>query len=124
MTQVGSVVDNIVSIYCSEYSETFRQVAYFGIVSERDARCFFLLANLEAGCWMYISFSVMLLLLTMFVSSALAQQKLDFKDNKLSSSRQSVEMKTTNEEATEKLLEVSIKFTDIFEPIMIKAEAN
>lgn len=58
------------------------------------------------------------------LSSALAQQKLDFKDNKLSSSRQSVEMKTTNEEATEKLLEVSIKFTDIFEPIMIKAEAN
>lgn len=58
------------------------------------------------------------------LSSALAQQKLDFKDNKLSSSRQSVEMKTTNEEATEKLLEVSIKFTDIFEPIMIKAEAS
>lgn len=131
MTQLGSVVDSIVTVYCSELDDLFRQLAHFRIVDERDARCFFLLANLEIGCFLYIGFSVMLLILLTCVSSAMSQQSLDFekekdKHNKFlrpeeDSNKNSDKLEDV-EDVRQKLSKIPIMFTDVFGFLMVESK--
>lgn len=75
--QLGGVSEFMINAYCDSLKGTFASLAYYGILDAEDAQCFKVRAQLESAAYVLIAFSVLLALLTMFVTKAAAQQARD-----------------------------------------------
>ena len=74
MWQIGDVSESLVSSACDPLEETFASLAYFGILSDENARCFYANASMEVGSYVLLVASVMLAWLSNFVLTAEKQQ--------------------------------------------------
>ena len=72
--QIGRLSDDFGYQFCP-YDDFFATIAHFNILSERDARCFYILTDLQPGVYLFILFSCMLRVLRNFVVSASLQYK-------------------------------------------------
>jgi len=75
--QLGGVSEYMINAYCGSLKDTFTSLAYYGILSEDDAQCFSVDANVEAGSWILVAASLMLSILNHFIAGASSQKAQD-----------------------------------------------
>jgi len=126
--QIGRVSSDMGKDFCP-YDEFFATVAHFEILSERDARCFFVLTDLQPGVYLFILFSFMLRVLRNFVVSAFSQYskeiKLESKQIKVeyagSSDENDIDVKRIREKC---LMKHTIQFSDLFSWLLTSIDTS
>ena len=91
--QLGPVSDFMVNEYCGGLSDTFAQMAFYNIISERDAQCFRVDSRVEVGAYFLAVSSILLALLNSFVLNAALQY---FRDKEASQSEKKILAKSEN----------------------------
>jgi hypothetical protein len=79
--QLGPVSDFMVNVYCESLTSSFAQLVYYGIIDERDAQCFGVLASVEAGAFLLFTAAALLTVLNTFVSKAVYQYHRDHEED-------------------------------------------
>lgn len=80
--QIGEVADLLVGSFCEPLEGVFGSMAYFGLISDINARCFYSHAGLQAGTYVLILASFLLSGLSYIVMSAEKQQRREIDDRR------------------------------------------
>ena len=120
--QIGRLSTDFGNQFCP-YDDFFATIAHFNVLSERDARCFYILTNLQPGVYLFILFSCMLRVLRNFVVSASKQYKKEIElqakqmteEYVESSDEDGVNLKRIREKCIKKH---TLQFTDKFSWLM------
>jgi len=75
--QLGSISAFMINDYCGGLEDVFASTLYYGILSESDAQCFRVSAEVKTGTWMLFAASIMLVFLNHFVGKASLDQEQD-----------------------------------------------
>ena len=70
MWQIGDLSESIVSSFCGQLDSAFASFAYYGIIDEQNARCFYAHARMEVGAYLLLVASILLSWLSNFVLEA------------------------------------------------------
>lgn len=126
---LGDVTETMVKDFCKPLDSAFGSLAHFGILSEKDARCFYAFAMLELGCYILIAASPMLSGLTYMILKAEKQQMTnlnDLMDKKKARSIPTKPMSQDAEKTVHKLYKnirpIPVQFTDIFKMMLFAQE--
>lgn len=67
----------MINDYCESLDGVFAQMVYYGLLKEEDAQCFSVRSNIEGGSYLLVLGSILLALLSSFVSKAFIQYLRD-----------------------------------------------
>jgi len=80
--QLGSISEFMINDYCGELEDVFASAIYYGILSESNAQCFRVNADVKEGMWILFAASIMLVFLKYFVGKAALHQEQDEKEKR------------------------------------------
>lgn len=75
--QLGPTSDFLINSYCSNLTNTFSTLVYYGVLSEEDAQCFRLSGSIRDGCFVLIAAAFVLFFVHNFVTRATFQYQRD-----------------------------------------------
>lgn len=75
--QLGGVSEFMINAYCDPLNGTFNALSNTGLLKQEDAQCFRVDANVEAASWLLVAASILLYVLTHFITSASLQKVQD-----------------------------------------------
>jgi len=75
--KLGSISEYMINDYCGGLEDFFVSTIYYGLLSESNAQCFRVNADVKSGMWILLAASIMLLLLNHFVRTAAIHQEKD-----------------------------------------------
>lgn len=75
--QLGSVSEFMINDYCGGLEDFFISAIYNGLLSESNAQCFRVNADVKIGMWILFSASILLVILNHFVRTASRQEEQD-----------------------------------------------
>ena len=139
MWQIGDVSESLVESLCDQFESTFASFAYFGIIEEQNARCFYSDATMEVGAYFLLAASIILSWLSNFILEAEKQQgNSESNYPMINTSKRIVnDFKSTNtdfgmndmveeeyEEVKEKIRPLPTQFTDKFNWFLTNEQTN
>lgn len=131
--QIAGVSSFMVNDYCGSLDDTFAQMAYYEIIDPADAQCFLVEAQLEFGVYVLLLGTILLSILTKFVTRAARQRDSDIDQyRKESTSRFSTFRGEHDEdldngkvgETPARLNPAAVRYTDIYRPLLLIDEST
>jgi hypothetical protein len=113
--QIGNISSFLVNDYCDSLKGSFATLVSYGFLSADDAQCFRVVAKVENGSYILIAASFLLIMLSLFVTRALAQCLREF-DDKVATNEisHSCTLKDDPLPVEQKITPAPVQFTDNF----------
>ena len=127
--QFGGVSSFMINDFCGSLSDIFSSMAYYGIVSEDDAQCFYVESIISAAIYFLVVACILLYITTRFVKKASLQQLMESKSSSVNTANMTPEEvriylsdrdmgsfveddEDITKSITRKIKPVQVKFTD------------
>ena len=124
--QAKPIITGLVRIFCGQLESGFAALSQFGLLDERDARCFLVNASLEVTVIVHIAAAILLDWITKFVMKAVDQLNKD-KETRYHNSADDSEISSNSstnkldyDMMIEELQKLSILFTDSYSWVATK----